>query len=881
MLYGFKWIMIAGLTLGLLACAGDDKNTAKESARHLKTAQAYEKQGQFRAALLEARNVIQLKPDSAEGYAVLANIYNQIGAHRLTIKLLRDRESLSTGLDIYLAQAYLASKKYSSTVSLLEPLIETSLSESELLECYRLLGEAYLHLKETQKFERVVGLLGAESKGVQSSLFLQSEMDLSMESIDQAKNRLTELVTTYNNFDALTLLGDIALLNNELDSAESNYTKALGTLRNTDVLLANRSLILRRLIEVLVRSGRSGEAFAYQKLLSEGNPDSYAAQQKFSDAMQLYVDGDLQGASTLLKELREQFPQDKDSGTLLGLVAQKQGENELASQLFDEFVDTETVTPSVIQAAALAKLNNQKADEAVKMLKSAVDQQPNNAGILAAYGLALVELDIDSNEATMVLERSLALNPAQHRLRIALARSYMQKGKQEQALAQLKKAYTQETEDFLVQQAYFRTLGGLNKQDVLKQEVDAYRVANPDSAKGAFFSGWYEFGRKSYKSAIKEFTQAVKLNDDHINGLAYTGLAQSYEANDDLIKATDAWEDAIKSNPTSLGSYGQWLLTLKKRSLEKTAIERLDHFELEASIWQPKYIRAGIQFEFGDISAALATISEALDVGPEQPRVKSLAAEIYQQVAINYYKSGDVKGSKQALLKSVELMPGNISYVANLIKIELDAGDSQSAQKILNQYGGVGPELMARHYLQGKIYERSGDLPAALAAYKASWEVGPSDLTGDALFNISRSERKQSENVAFLDSWIAGIPSSSKPLMYKAMAMQASGDIMGAEALYLKALDIEPDLAAALNNLAWIYFNRDDDKAVSVAKRAYQLAPNSAPIMDTYGWILVSSGDLISGYPILLRASELAPNNNEISQHVDFAATQLKRQPKL
>ncbi|MDN3638495.1 tetratricopeptide repeat protein [Simiduia curdlanivorans] len=877
MLFQFRWFLLV-TTFLLMSCSSGEKQGADNAERHLKSAKIYEKQGQFRAAMLEARNVIQLTPDQPEGYEVLAGIYNKIGAFSLTISLLEPRSVESPSIDIPLAEAYIASKKYRSAIGVLEPLIGSESVNGMAILVERLSAEAYLYLGDTDKFDLRLKTLQAMPEGEHTALYLEAARALSEQKVDEAQRYLTKLVALdAQAFDALTLLGDISLFKNDLSGAEGFYTDALSTLNNADIMLADKVFVLRRLIEVLIRLGRSTEAYAYQKLLSDANPDSYAAQQKFDDAMQLYTEGDLNGAAALLKELREQFPQDKGSATLLGVVAQKQGDNELAAQLFDEYLDAETVAPSIIQAAALAKFGAQKSDEAVAMLKAAAEQQPDSAGILATYGLALVELNRDLGEATKILERSLALDPNQQRLRLALASSYLQRGNQEQALAQLKKAYTEKPQDFLIQQAYYRTLLAVGKREVLEQELSKYRNANPTSAKAYFFAGWYEFEQKDVKAAIKSFEEARKLDDAMISGLAHIGLAQSYEAEGELESAAQIWQQAIKNNPASLQAYSNWVRVLQKSKQLESAIPRLNKMALPGEYWQPDFARAKIYQRFGKLSEALESAKAALVKASSNPVVEILLAAIYQESSMQSLTAGDVVSARNALLKSIELAPDNISYIANLIKIELDSGNVAAAQKILDDLTSESATLDVKHYLQGMIHERGGDGVAALVSYRAAWAIKPSDLMGDAIFNLLRTDSLRPELAAdFLHDWVAVLPQSVKPLLYLAMFAQSENNTTEAERLYLEVLERQSNVPAALNNLAWIYADRGDKRALETAKKAYDLAPKSPAIMDTYGWLLVKSGELKAGHDVLVAALAAAPQNKDIQDHVAFAKAQLK-----
>jgi Tfp pilus assembly protein PilF len=73
----------------------------------------------------------------------------------------------------------------------------------------------------------------------------------------------------------------------------------------------------------------------------------------------------------------------------------------------------------------------------------------------------------------------------------------------------------------------------------------------------------------------------------------------------------------------------------------------------------------------------------------------------------------------------------------------------------------------------------------------------------------------------------------------------------------------------AHNNLAWIYGDVELPKALAAAKRAYELAPDSAEIIDTYAWFLYKHGDLERAKALMVRALDLAPDNERIRQHLD------------
>jgi predicted Zn-dependent protease len=80
-----------------------------------------------------------------------------------------------------------------------------------------------------------------------------------------------------------------------------------------------------------------------------------------------------------------------------------------------------------------------------------------------------------------------------------------------------------------------------------------------------------------------------------------------------------------------------------------------------------------------------------------------------------------------------------------------------------------------------------------------------------------------------------------------------------------------PNNVAALNNLAWIYTEQHDPKALALAERAYKLAPQSAGVADTYAWALVARNQARTALPIAEKAAKAAPNVPTIQYHLAVA----------
>src|SRR5262249_17773829 len=80
-----------------------------------------------------------------------------------------------------------------------------------------------------------------------------------------------------------------------------------------------------------------------------------------------------------------------------------------------------------------------------------------------------------------------------------------------------------------------------------------------------------------------------------------------------------------------------------------------------------------------------------------------------------------------------------------------------------------------------------------------------------------------------------------------------------------------PENPALLNNLAWLYAPQNPSKAIELAERAYGLAPQSADVLDTLGWLQASRGDAAKGEMLLRKAHESAPTRADIGFHYAVA----------
>ncbi len=101
---------------------------------------------------------------------------------------------------------------------------------------------------------------------------------------------------------------------------------------------------------------------------------------------------------------------------------------------------------------------------------------------------------------------------------------------------------------------------------------------------------------------------------------------------------------------------------------------------------------------------------------------------------------------------------------------------------------------------------------------------------------------------------------------------------------FQSALDLAPDLASAMNNLAWLRMehNQIDSATIDLVKRALAMTPNDPSTLDTAGWLAYRQGQLLDsagelGAISLLRQSIEQSQDRASAESMDHYADALYR----
>jgi len=864
----FKQLKLAtavSAALLLSACGGEDADT--EYQNHLDRAHAYQEQGQYKAAMIEYRNAVKKSGGKPEVMIQFADVMNHLGNHqnaRSYLEALPNEDSEAYLLE--LAETYIALGKYQSAdktlAQLQEPTREKMLLEAELLAKKGKAEDAralYNTLLENNPAD------GKANVGVATLNAISGKMPEALIAIDK-------VASTDEAYPKAQLLkAGVEISENNLESAESTLSDLLSILPTSDQMLPDRVLTLERLSYVLTRQGRSNEAYIYTKLLSEAFPGATEANDKFQAALDDFQNSRLDEAKQKLEALVEQYPGHSRSRQVLGIISYMQGDTESAARYLDDVVDPETSSPLATQVYLATNLRLKEPQKVLTALEPTIEQQ-TSVELLALYGLAAVsDKQYDKGEKALLKAASLA--PENARLQLALASFYRSAPNADRSkeLGFLEAAFKLEPtqRQVLIDLASYYNRQG--QQDTAQALLVDAAKAHPESYTTNFIAGQYLATRGDIKASNALFEKALPLAEQDTDKAVIEGaLGRNALLENDNVSAKQRFEAMLALAPESVGAYAgiyEAESRLNGRESAEKALEAIAQSEKSLSAFQT-LIR--IDLSNKNISGAERHYSLAMQALPEKGQaLANVKAVIDYSRALDYLKTGQLDKARETAAASLVANPGNVRVVAVLAEVEIKAGQFNEAEKILGQLGEQREQLGHIYpALQGDLALAKKDYQSARQAYEAAWAMAKAPGVAEKLHRVLGLLGDAKARSAFLAEWYSAQPDNLLAMLMVGMESQQNGDNDKAATVYETLLTQRPDSVAALNNLAWIYFERGDDKSIELLARAVELAPNSAAVLDSYGWVLHKFGKTEQGLPYLEKAVELQPNNDEIKGHL-------------
>ncbi len=851
----------------------------------------YQAKGEYRAAYIEAKKVLQRDNKNGEAWLLLGQASLMLGNPADTLSELQNAKANKVPAErwaVPMGRALLVTQQYDK---LLATLPSDQPYQSKIkARVAALRGDAYRALRQfDQARQTYLAALSADPENLGALVGLAQLAATANDPASAGKYLQQALAAAPDNPQAWVAKGDLAFGSADFAGAEADYQKVMG-LKNPDWLPQERFYALTRLASAQAQQKQFDKALASIQTLEKMSPQQ--PYPHYLHAMVLYRQGDLDAAIAELQQVLKMSPDNVQAQLLMGAVNYAQGNYGQAEMYLSNAMGMDQKNVDVRKLLALTLYREGRSRQALDTLRPVAPGALSDTELLAMLERAATT---GAGSPGAAAAASGASNPPDTRL--ASAGNALASGNEAEAIRLLQEipagnASTEAHRNSLLVMTYLREQRPAEAVKV----AAAYASGNPRNSAAHLMYGTALVAAGQRPEARAQYSEALKLDPENLAALLSLGSLDSIEGHHEA--AAGRYATVLKKDPhnaAAMTALGQ-LAALQGDKAE--AARRFKQAIGEA----PKSINAYIALvaldsESGKFDEALGTATQLAAANPDNP----VALNALGAAELNAGHHGE---ALKPLQQAVNLAPQMPLYRTNLARAQILGKDTKAAEGNLDAVIKADPGQATAVALRAFLKLQDHNLPGAIALAQTLQKQAPTRATGFSLegdlymANKSYREAAQayqqglklrydrplvvksfqalSESGAnapegVLRDWLAKHPDDAATRLLLASYYLNRTQNALAAGQYEQVLKTYPSNVSALNNLAWIYTEQNNPKALALAERAYQLASGSPDIADTYAWALIAHNQPKRALPILLQAAKATPKTPAIQYHLAVA----------
>ena len=864
---------------GLAACG-----KSESSASLMAEAKQFQAKGDNKSAIIQLKNAVLKNPEDAQARLLLGTIYVNTGEPASAEKELRKAKTLGAtdaAVAVPLAQALLAQQQFQKVID--ETAAGAGGKDAALLTVR---GDALLALGKGADAKAAYDAALAAKPDTVGAMLGLSRLALSGRDVAGATVIADDAVAKNPaSPEAWLFKGDLLRATGKSAEALAAYDKVLAldpAHRSANVEKANVNIALgkfddaKRDLDAARKATPNSLMISYTQALLDFSQAKHAAAleslQKILRAAPDHMPSILMaGASELalgshaqaeqhLKQYLEKFPDNRYARKLMATTLLKLGRTADAQAALAPALRGDGANdPQLLALAGEASLQSRDFAKATDYFQQASALAPQTAGLHTALAQSRLGQG-DGERAVTELELATKLDTKNSKAGVLLVLTELRLKHLDKALAAVNRLETEQPADAMIKNLKGGVL--LNKGDLAgaRASFEQALVLQP-----AFFPAVSNLAQMALKDKHPEqakqrlsaFSAQQPKSVDALNALAglAAGQGQMAEATGYLEKAVAENPDAVPPALTLIAHYlrigeKQKALTLARKS----QVAHADVPELLDLLGQA-------QVATGDFAAALDSYSKLAGMAPKAPLVQLHLASIHLQMKNEAAAADDLK-------KAVALQPDFLDAQLGQIQLAMHANKGEQALAISHDIQKQRPKESIGFSVEGDILQALKKAGPALAAYEKAYELNKTAPLMIKVHGMLRQAGRQKDGDARLAQFQREHPGDQLIAMYVAEGNIAAKQYDVASKQLAEVVKANPKNAAALNNLAWLYSQQKDARALPTAEQALQAAPDSPAILDTVGVILVDQGNTARGLPLLQKAVDTVPANAEFRFHL-------------
>jgi putative PEP-CTERM system TPR-repeat lipoprotein len=551
-------------------------------------------------------------------------------------------------------------------------------------------------------------------------------------------------------------------------------------------------------------------------------------------------------------------PANANGRKLLAMVKYRKQKYSEVEELIRPVTESRKDDIDALNLLSIALIKQGKMDEAIDVLAKLAALQPDVPAAQTRLGVGLLT-EGDQDSGMEHLEAALQLKPDDQQANLLLVLSHLQ-SKDYDAAIKAAKAFR----DWYPESAVpYNLLGKVylatnQEKDAREAFVKSREIApgNPYASQALAVLALKE---DDFDTARGYYQEVLKVHENYLPALLNLALIDGLTKNEksmveNLQKAIEAHPKAVKPRLILARHY----LTRGKPEKSSLLVSELDEKQKES----PAVLNviAKTQLAKKDYAEALTTLEKLTALQPK-------SADAHRLLVSAYAGLGDQKRAKTELKKAVELAPKYLPTRLVLARMFLREKNIAAVREQLEVLKELAPDNADVLLIEASMAKLDAKPNEALRLIEKIFENSPST---SSMLILARQKKEMGDGEGALhlqEAWVKKYPEDLAARMALANSYITSNQQDMAIEQYSLVLDRDGNNLVALNNLAWYLRDAKPQQALEYAKRANDLKPDSAALMDTLAVVLLKNGETNEAQRIIAWALVNAPGNLSMRYH--------------
>ena len=884
-----SFVPAATLAMALLvsACGSDSPDAL------LASAQDYLSRNDAPAAIIQLKNVLKDRPDSAKARLLLGQALQATGDIAGAETEFRKAQDLGAAPDEVvpqLAQALLLGKQFgkiTTDYALLQ--LASAPAQASLKTTVAI---AWLRQGQEDKFRASIDeALKAKADHVPALIELV-RASAQRGNIDEALAGLDKIPRQSSGADeAHKLRGDLLLYGKrDMDAAMVAYRDALQV--NPSYLEGQAAVV-----QLLLLQGKTEAAAEALQRLAKAAPGK--PQTLYLQAMLAYAKNDLKAAQEHAQKLVSLTPENFRALELAGMTELRLGANVQAEALLAKALQLEAGLPMARRGLVTAYVRQGRLDKAMSALPVDVERNDRDPGMMALAGQVYM-LHGDVERAQRYFARASNLDPKDPAKRTSLAVSRLASGQGDAALGELQSIAASD-DGVVADMALINALLQERKVDQALKAIDALEKKRPADVMPVFLRGRALLLKRDAVGARKAMERVLEIDPNYFPAVGVLAVLDNADKRPDDARAR--LEAAIKRQPGNVQAHLALVELRQANGADKTELATLLRKVVEAapSSPLPRLLLAEHHLRHSEPKDALVVAQQAVSALPDNVQLLDVLgraqsangehnqaqasfnrmAALQPQSSLPFLRmasanliAGDRDAASQNLRKALEIEPKSLEAQQGQVSLAMAAQKPGDALAISRAVQKQRPKEQVGYMLEGEIHAAGKAWDKAADAFRAGLKQVASPELAVRLHDVLLSAAKKPEADRWAAEWSRTQPKDAAFPFYLGNRALTLNELPESLRHFERVVAIQPENAAALNNLAWLKGQLGRDGALADAERANALAPNQPAFMDTWAMLLSAANQHERALEMQKKVVQLQPQVLEFK--LNLAKIQIK-----